>query len=121
MFMKSMFAAAAVAAVAVTATAPADAKVKVDLYLGAPIYDYDPGYPVYDEPYPVYERPRYRRSYGISCEQGRRQVREEGFRRVRAVDCSGRRYTYEARRDGERYIVRVSRRSGDIISVQEAY
>jgi hypothetical protein len=127
--MKSLFAAAAVAAIAMTASAPAEAKkLNLDVYIGTPGY-YDPGYSVYEEPVyrPRHEERRYRpryeepRDYGISCDEGREQVRESGFHRVRAVSCNGRRYTYRARRDGAPYIIRVSRRSGEIISVQEAY
>jgi hypothetical protein len=129
MIMKSILAATAVAVVAAGAAAPANAKVHVDLYLGglAPNY-YEPSYPVYDpppppppryhhyeEPAPVYD------SYGISCDDGIDQVREAGFYKVRALSCEGRRYTYKGRRDGYKYIIKVSRRSGDIVSVQEAY
>jgi hypothetical protein len=124
MITKTLIAAAAVSAIAFGVSAPANAKVNIDLYLGGPGY-YEPAYPVYEEPRyyePRYEhrRPRYEYS-GISCESGRDLVRDSGFRKVRAVDCSGRRYTYRARQNGDTFIVKVSRRSGNIISVQEAY
>jgi hypothetical protein len=124
MITKTLIAAAAVSAIAFGVSAPANAKVNIDLYLGGPGY-YEPAYPVYEEPRyyePRYEhrRPRYVYS-GISCENGRDLVRDSGFRKVRAVDCSGRRYTYRARQNGDTFIVKVSRRSGNIISVQEAY
>jgi len=131
MITKTLIAAAAFVAIAAGVSAPANAKVNVDLFIGGynPGYNpgyYEPGYPVYDggyrrhhnydyEPAPVYQ------SYGISCEEGRDQVRDSGFRKVRAVNCNGKRYTYKARRNGNPYIVRVSRRSGDIVSVQEAW
>jgi hypothetical protein len=129
MITKTLIAAAAVAVLAAGISAPANAKVHVDLFVGGlnPGY-YDPGYPVYEpaprprrhhnydyEPEPVYQ------SYGVSCEEGRDNVRDSGFYKVRAVNCDGRRYTYKARRDGNPYIVRVSRRSGEIVSVQDAY
>jgi hypothetical protein len=122
MLVKSLLTAAAVATVAATLSAPAQAKkLDVDVYLGIegprPDY-YEPRYPIYDEPAYVRPRPVY---YGISCEEGRQQVRDEGFRKVRAIDCGGRRYTYRARQGGNRYIVKVSRRSGEIISVQQTY
>jgi hypothetical protein len=130
MIIKSLIAAAAVSAIAFGASAPANAKVNIDLYLGgfAPSY-YEPAYPVYSEPRyepryePHYEprRPRYVESYGISCESGRDMVRNEGFRKVRAVDCDGRRYTYRARQNGDTFIVKVSSRSGNIISVEQAW
>jgi hypothetical protein len=123
--------AAAVAALAFGASAPANAKVHVDLFVGGYNNGYNPGY--YEPSYPVYEpaprrhhyenydpEPVYQ-SYGISCDEGREQVRDSGFRKVRAVNCDGKRYTYTARRNGNSYVVKVSRRSGDIISVQEAY
>lgn len=133
MITKTLVAAAAVAVLAVGIAAPANAKVKVDLFIGGfnPGYNpgyYEPSYPVYDggyrprrhhqyeyEPEPVYE------SYGISCEEGRDQVRESGFYKVRALNCDGKRFTYKGRRDGTKYIIKVSRRSGDIVSVQEVY
>jgi hypothetical protein len=126
MITKTLIAAAAVAATAAFSTVSAEAKPKfdIDVYLGGPVYDYDPGYGYYD-PVPVRPRPRprvvYEDDYGISCERGRQEVKWNGFYKVRAIDCDGRRYTYKARRDGERYIVKVSRRSGEIISVQPAY
>ena len=134
MITKTLIAAAAFVAIAAGISAPANAKVNIDLFIGGynPGYNpgyYEPSYPVYDdddyrprrdhdydyEPAPVYQ------SYGISCEEGRDQVRDSGFRKVRAVNCSGKRYTYKARRNGNPYIVRVSRRSGDIVSVQQAW
>jgi hypothetical protein len=120
MITKSLIAAAVVAAAAATA-APANAKVDVDVYLGlgdgyGPGY-YAPTYPVYG----VHARPRAHHGYGISCENGRDEVRDSGFRKVRAVDCSGRHFTYKARRHGDTFIVKVSRRNGDIISVRETW
>jgi hypothetical protein len=131
MISKTLIAAAAVAILAVGVSAPANAKVKVDLYVGG--FDqgyYEPDYPVY----PVYEpAPRPRRHYpryeeevdydryGISCEDGRLQVKYAGFRKVRALDCDGKRYSYRARRNGNTFIVKVSSRNGNIVSVQEAY
>ncbi len=124
MITKTLIAAAAVSAIAFGASAPAQAKVNVDLYLGGfgPGY-YEPSYPVYggyDDEY----RPRRRHhevSYGVSCEDGRDTVRSSGFHKVRAISCSGKRYTYRARQHGDTFIVKVSRRSGNIISVQETY
>ncbi len=130
MIMKTLIAATAVAAIAAGASAPANAKVNVDLFVGGYNDGYNPGY--YEPSYPVYDAPRRHhneyyepapvyQSYGISCDEGREQVRDSGFRKVRAISCNGKRYTYQARRNGNQYIVKVSRRSGDIISVQEAY
>jgi hypothetical protein len=127
MITKTLIAAAAVAVLATGISAPANAKVKVDLYVGG----FDPGY--YEPSYPAYEpAPRPRRhhyedyepvyeSYGISCEEGRDGVRDSGFYKVRVISCDGRRYTYKGRRNGNPYVIRVSRRSGEIISVQRAW
>jgi hypothetical protein len=126
MITKTLIAAAAVSAIAFGASAPANAKVNIDLYLGGPGY-YEPAYPVYeepryydDEPRYEYRRPRYQ-SYRISCDDGSQAVRDVGFRKVRPIDCSGRSYTYKARRKGSPYVVKVSSRSGRVISVQEAW
>jgi hypothetical protein len=125
MITKTLIAAAAVSAIAFGASAPAQAKVNVDLYFGgfAPGY-YEPAYPVHNGGYDEEYRPRRRHhveSYGISCEDGRDAVRSSGFRKVRAINCSGKRYTYKARQHGDTFIVKVSRRNGNIISVQETY
>jgi hypothetical protein len=128
MIIKTLIAAAAVSAIAFGASAPANAKVNVDLYVGGfgPGY-YEPAYPVYEEPRyyddePRYEhrRPRYE-SYRISCDDGSQAVRDIGFRKVRPIDCSGRSYTYKARRHGNPFVVKVSSRNGRVISVQEAW
>jgi hypothetical protein len=125
MFTKSLIAAAAIAIVGAASTAPANAKVNVDLYLGG--FDAGYGYGYYDPPAPRqhHPRPHYGDDYGydngISCEQGRREVRYAGFRKVRPIDCNGRRYTYEARRGYNDYVIKVSRRTGDIISVRESW
>jgi hypothetical protein len=53
----------------------------------------------------------------VSCRQARRMLRYRGWRRVRAEDCSGRRYTFIGWRRGDFYSIRVSARSGRVISV----
>jgi hypothetical protein len=55
--------------------------------------------------------------YRISCGEGRAIVRDRGFRRVRTVECRGRTYTYLGRRQGDRFRVFVSSRSGRIVDV----
>jgi hypothetical protein len=72
-----------------------------------PIY-IDPGY---------YRPPVYQGYDRVSCREARQIVREEGFRDVRAIDCEGRQYQFQARRKGRFFIVVVSSRSGDIIDV----
>jgi hypothetical protein len=70
-------------------------------------------------------RRRHRSSYdydedygGLSCWQARRIVRNQGFRRVQAQDCSGRRYTFTGWSQGEPFRIKVSAQSGRIISVR---
>jgi hypothetical protein len=93
---------------------------------------YDPGYGYYDSGYPqddsVYRH--HRRHYdnydeqdygGLSCGEARRLVRNEGFRHVQAEDCSGRRFSFTGWRHGDEFAIRVSARSGQIISVRPLY
>lgn len=76
-------------------------------YYRPPFYG-DPGY---------YRPPIYESRYRVSCREARQIVRSEGFRDVRAIDCEGRSYQFEARRKGRFFLVVVSSRSGDIIDV----
>jgi hypothetical protein len=57
------------------------------------------------------------RPYRIGCGEGRAIVRDQGFYRVRTVECYGRAYTYIGRRHGDTFQVLVSARSGRIIDV----
>lgn len=54
----------------------------------------------------------------ISCGEGRQVVREEGFRRVRTVRCGAEVYRYEAVKRYRLWSVKVSARSGRIISAR---
>lgn len=54
--------------------------------------------------------------YGISCREGRNIVRQSGFRRVKAVDCSGNIYRYNASSRNGRVTVLVNM-DGDIVRV----
>lgn len=115
MINKTLIIAAALAST-IAIAAPAQAGVDIDLNLGVGGGFY-PGYG-----YPVYDEPVYHGSYyGISCGQGRQAVKYAGFHKVKAVNCSGKRFTYRARQGGETFFVKVSRKSGNIVSVQEAY
>jgi hypothetical protein len=108
MMIRSIAAACAVAA-SLFAYTPAQADVDFDIGVGfgfGPGWGYDPGYYYGDVDY-----------YGISCGEGRRIVRHAGFRRVRTLDCRGRTFAYSGWRHGDRYIVRLSRRSGRIVDV----
>lgn len=65
-----------------------------------------------------YPDDRYDDEYYISCGEGRRIVRDDGFRRVEPVKCGGEIYRYEAVRRDRLWSVRVSARSGRIISAR---
>jgi hypothetical protein len=133
MFVKSLIAVAAVASAVSFASAPAKAETTVDIGIGIGLGGFYPGdgYGYVDDGYPG-DYPRYPRprrhfddyapvmSYGVSCNRGRSIVRSEGFRNVRAYDCSAPTYGYKAWRDGELYQVKVSYR-GRIISVRPIY
>jgi hypothetical protein len=131
--------AALVAGFAMSAT-PAIAG-SVDLHFGigipAPVYhsDYDrrydgrprhdrPNYrrshrdrPYYGRPYPGYGEPQHVRAR-VSCGEGIWSAREEGFRRVHPIDCTGRHYSYRGYRDGTAWHIRVSAYSGEVISAR---
>jgi hypothetical protein len=80
---------------------------------------YDPGYDQgYDQGYePGYDRtsrpPRHMRRMG-SCQYVGAELRRYGYRAIRAVDCSGQNYKYRAWRGGQRYLIKVDRRTGRI-------
>ncbi len=89
--------------------------VKADTRIGVTIgsnwaptqyYPDDPGDDDYDD------------SDYITCNEGRQILRDDGFRRIRAVRCGGEVYRYEALRRYEVWSVRVSARSGRIISAR---
>lgn len=60
---------------------------------------------------------RYARSGRISCRQGARIVRYEGFKRVRAVDCDGSTYSYYGFQRGRMFQINVRSRDGSIRDV----
>ena len=53
----------------------------------------------------------------ISCRRGERIVERAGFRRVSPRDCSGRRYVYSGRRNGDRFLIKVDSRRARIVDV----
>jgi hypothetical protein len=57
----------------------------------------------------------------LSCGEARRILRGQGWRRVRAEDCSGRRYSFTGWRHGEPFSIRISAWSGRIVSVRPLY
>jgi hypothetical protein len=54
----------------------------------------------------------------VSCGEGREIINDSGFNRVRTIECSGRNYTYAARRHGDNFRVGLNSRTGEIVSVR---
>jgi hypothetical protein len=103
---------------AVLVAASAEAKTKIHLGIGTPGYYYDPYYDppaYYDDDYSYGYVTSYRR-YRISCGEAKEMLRDRGYYRVRTRDCEGRSYSFLATKRGVPFIVRVSARSGEIIS-----
>lgn len=122
MLKKTLIAAAAVAAsaLALQPVEQAQAKVQLHIGVGVPVYT-----PYYYGPYNHYRpAPRYyykpkRHRYGrISCYRARSIIRAHGYHHIRAIDCSGRRYTFHAKRHGIWYRLRMRSSSGKIYKVQ---
>jgi hypothetical protein len=127
MIRKTLFAAAALATLAVGATAStAEAKAHWDINVDLGGYGYGypdyPSYPVIDYPPPhhgYHHEVHHYDDFGVSCNEGRWSVRSAGFHNVQVEECYGRSFTYTAVRHGDYFEVRVSRRTGNIISVNE--
>ena len=75
----------------------------------------------YDQPY--WQQPQYypQRYYRISCGEGRSIVADNGYNRVRTVECNGTTFTYQARRGYRTYRVFVNSRRGTISGVTRLY
>jgi len=98
------------------ATAKADTQIGIVVGDGWQPAQYDPGYPVYHPGYPDYDdEDDYDDGDYISCWEGRRIVRQNGFRQVRPTRCRGDVYRYQAIKRYRLWSVRVSARSGRII------
>jgi len=142
MFKKTLIASMAILIAAFT-FAPvetSEAKTRVHIGVGIGGYGYGPYYdpyygygPFYGHRYGpyyggyyggYYPGPRYyvpRRHYRgrrISCKRAKRIVRNHGYRRVRARDCSGRNYKFYGRKRGRNYEIRMKSRNGRIYSVR---
>ena len=115
--MYKVTAAGCMALLAALAFQPAD--VRADTTIGVGVGG--GWYPDLDEPrYPVYDPDDDDDDYGrISCREGRRVLRDYGFYRVTPTRCGGSIYRYEAVRRDRLWSVRVSARSGRIISARE--
>jgi len=120
MFKKSVIVATALFAslVAFQPVEQAEAKVHIDIGFGAPGY-YGGGYGYYGGGYYGHRRGyRSHRGYRMSCGQVRRKIRHRGFHRIRAIDCSGSRYSFNAKRHGQWYRIKVNSRNGRILRVR---
>src|SRR6185312_12666145 len=109
MLVKYFMAAAIVAAGVFAIEAPVAQAKNVDVDINLGIGGGYPGYPVYPG-YPAYAPDR------LSCWQGAKRVSWAGFWNVKPVDCTGRFYTYRARRGPGLFFVTVNSRSGRIVN-----
>ena len=75
----------------------------------------------YDQPY--WQQPQYypQQYYRISCGRGRSIVGDNGYNRVRTVECNGTTFTYQARRGYRTYRVFVNSRRGTISDITRLY
>lgn len=120
MISKSLIAAAAVAvSVAGFSASSAQAgKWDVDVNIGLGGYG---GYPVYEDVgYGHGHRPHHT-SWGVSCGEAKWEVKNRHFKNVKALDCSGKSYTFSGWKHGDKYRIKVSRKYGEIISVSALY
>lgn len=116
--MLKMVAAGGMALLAALAVQPVDAKAdtRIGIGVGGGWYPpaYEPRYPVYDPDDEDDDE-----DYGyVSCREGRRIVRDYGFHRVTPTRCGGSVYRYEAVKRDRVWSVRLSARSGRIISAR---
>ena len=104
MFKRAIFAAALAAPLAFLATPASADDVDVDFRVGVgtPYY----GYGAYPNGYYPYHRRK------LSCWRARELVRDNGFRRVRTIECNGRVYTFRALRRGRPVTISVNARTG---------
>lgn len=51
----------------------------------------------------------------VSCGEAKLILRDRGYGRIVATDCSGRYLTFRARRGGHSYVLRVNARSGGVV------
>jgi hypothetical protein len=120
---KPVIAVAAIAGSLAMASA-AQAGPKFDVYVGLPGWGYydepvhyvDPGYGYdYDEEDYGYHHSR------LSCYDAKQRVRWAGFRKVKPVDCDGRRYRFHAKKHGQWFSVTINAHRGQIVGVRELH
>ncbi len=114
--MHRILAAGGIALLASLAALPssslADTRVGITLGEG---WSPAPYRPVHDPDYDDYDDDDY--DY-ISCSEGRRIVRDYGFRQVRPIRCGDEIYRYRAVKRYQLWSVKVSARSGRIVSAR---
>ena len=108
------------AGVALFAGLSTAADAKITIYFGKPYhsYQYGPDYRFYEgrgwyQYQPGYQYQPVVRGR-ISCNEARRIVRQNGFRNVSTRECNGRTYTFTAMRRGDRVLVFVDSRNGNV-------
>ena len=123
MFAKTMIAASALAATLTAAAhmeqAAAKTNIGINLNIGTPGWNND-GYGYYGyAPMPHRRHIRYYEPV-MSCGEGARVLKYNGFRAIEPVDCSLPRYHYMAWKNHDQYLVTVNG-SGMIINTRLAY
>ncbi len=111
MFKNILMAAAVAGTFAVTAQA-AEAKVNVTIGIGEPggycYYNYDPyrcgGYGYYPRPGYFVPHPVFRDK--VSCGAAEWKLRNQGYKQIHATNCSGKSYTFFARKNGVKFKIR---------------
>lgn len=58
------------------------------------------------------------RLYRVSCSEAQDILEDRGFTRIRTVSCGGASYRFSARWKGKAYALKVSRSTGDILSMK---
>ena len=138
MIAKSLIAALALAAGLATALPAPEARADVDIDVAIGVGGYSPpAYGTYDaydgygyghgyrrghvERYRHYD-PYYRDEVilYVTCGEGRRILRREGFREVQASNCRGPNYRYTAWKRGKKFDIRLSA-SGEITRIRRVH
>ena len=109
--MKSLIAATAIS-LSVAAFAAAPAKADVDFDIGVVVST--PGLTIVGGHHGWHDDWH---GGGISCKYGRKVVKNAGYHNVKTKECVGDSYTFTGKMGGDKYRVKVSRWSGNIISV----
>ena len=74
----------------------------------------------YDRPY--WQQPQYSYQYNrISCGEGRSIVADNGYNRIRTIECNGTTFTYQAHRGSRTYRVFINSRRGSVSGVTRLY